>query len=138
MKLFKKSFKIILVTLFSVLVFLIIYLQYSKPIYKGTINLKNIQSSTTVYFDDFGVPHIYANTQKEAMIALGFVHAQDRLWQMELLKRIAPGRLSEIFGSVMLKNDRFFAGLGIDENSDIAIASMDTNSETYQIGRAHV
>ena len=138
MKLFKKSFKIILVTLFSVLVLLIIYLQYSKPIYKGTIKLKNIQSSTTVYFDDFGVPHIYANTQKEAMIALGYVHAQDRLWQMELLKRIAPGRLSEIFGSVMLKNDCFFAGLGIDEDSDIAIASMDTNSETYQLTMAYL
>jgi penicillin amidase len=41
------------------------------------------------------------------MMALGYVHAQDRLWQMELMRRIAPGRLSEIFGSVALKNDKF-------------------------------
>jgi penicillin amidase len=44
------------------------------------------------------------------MTALGY--SQDRLWQMELMRRIAPGRLSEIFGKVALKNDTFFAGLG--------------------------
>jgi penicillin amidase len=42
------------------------------------------------------------------MTALGYVHAQDRLWQMELMRRIAPGRLSEIFGKVALKNDTFW------------------------------
>jgi penicillin amidase len=51
------------------------------------------------------------------MTALGYVHAQDRLWQMELMRRIAPGRLSEIFGKVALKNDTFF-GLGIEEASE--------------------
>jgi penicillin amidase len=59
------------------------------------------------------VPHIYANNSIDAMTALGYVHAQDRLWQMELMRR-APGRLSEIFGKVALKNDTFFAGLGIE------------------------
>jgi penicillin amidase len=52
------------------------------------------------------------------MTALGYVHAQDRLWQMELMRRIAPGRLSEIFGKVALKNDTRFAGLGIEEASE--------------------
>ena len=62
------------------------------------------------------------------MIALGYVHAQDRLWQMELMRRIAPGRLSEIFGSVTLKNDQFFVGLGIEEASAKAIAALDKKS----------
>jgi penicillin G amidase len=84
------------------------------------------------------VPHIYADTQKDAMIVLGYVHAQDRLWQMELMRRIAPGRLSEIFGSKALKNDTFFAGIGIDENSEKAIASLDKNSETYQLALAYL
>ena len=83
----------------------------TKPSYEGELKLKNLDKETTTYFDDFGVPHIYANSEKDAMIALGYIHAQDRLWQMELLKRIAPGRLSEIFGSVMLKNDIFFLEL---------------------------
>jgi len=68
-----------------------------KPNYTGKIELSTIENETAVYFDDFGIPHIYAENELDAMTALGYVHAQDRLWQMELMKRIAPGRLSEIF-----------------------------------------
>jgi penicillin amidase len=81
----------------------VLYGFYLKPKYEGEVQL---QIQTTVYFDDFGVPHIYANNSIDAMTALGYVHAQDRLWQMELMRRIAPGRLSEI-GKVALKNDTF-------------------------------
>jgi penicillin amidase len=84
------------------------------------------------------VPHIYANSQKDAMTVLGYVHAQDRLWQMELMRRIAPGRLSELFGTKALKNDLFFAGIGIDENSEKAIAELDKNSQTYQLAMAYL
>jgi penicillin amidase len=48
-------------------------------------NCKEHSKETTVYFDEFGVPHIYATNSKDAMMALGYVHAQDRLWQMELM-----------------------------------------------------
>ena len=134
-----RRFFIVILSLFAILVFALIgYYFYSKPTYEGVQKLKNIQKETTVYFDDFGVPHIYANSQKDAMIALGYVHAQDRLWQMELLRRIAPGRLSEMFGSKLLKTDQFFAGLGIDENSEKAIAKLDKNSEAYQLAMAYI
>ena len=126
--------------LFVVVAFIVItvlalagYVFYLKPTYEGSLKLRNIQKETTVYFDDFGVPHIYANSQKDAMTALGYVHAQDRLWQMELMRRIAPGRLSEMFGSKVLKTDTFFAGLGINENSEKAIAKLDKNSQAYQL-----
>lgn len=117
---------------------LLLYGFYLKPKYEGEVALKNIQNETTVYFDEFGVPHIYSNSSKDAMTALGYVHAQDRLWQMELMRRIAPGRLSEIFGSVALKNDLFFAGLGIEEASAKAIADLDTNSASYQLAQAYL
>lgn len=116
----------------------VVYGFYLKPTYDGELELKNIQKETTVYFDEFGVPHIYANTSKDAMVALGYVHAQDRLWQMEVMRRIAPGRLSEIFGSVTLKNDSFFAGLGIEEASQKAIAALDKNSASYQLTLAYL
>ncbi|WP_269223918.1 penicillin acylase family protein [Flavobacterium sp. IMCC34518] len=115
-----------------------IYRSYQKPNYEGAISLKNIKNQTTVYFDEFGVPHIYAKNTKEAMIALGYVHAQDRLWQMELLRRIVPGRLSEIFGSVALKNDKFFVGLGIEEASQNAILKLDKKSPAYQLTMAYL
>jgi penicillin G amidase len=134
-----KRFLIVIVSLIILLILgLIGYYFYSKPTYEGEQKLKNIQKETTVYFDDFGVPHIYANSQKDAMTALGYVHAQDRLWQMELLRRIAPGRLSEMFGSKLVKTDKFFAGLGINENSEKAISKLDKNSETYQLTMAYI
>ncbi len=117
---------------------LFVYGFYLKPKYDGELTLKSIRNETTVYFDEYGIPHIYAQSQKDAMTTLGYVHAQDRLWQMELMRRIAPGRLSEIFGSAMLKNDRFFKGLGIEENSEKTIAQLDKNSESYQLTLAYL
>ena len=114
------------------------YIFHLKPKYEGELELKNLQKETTVYFDEFGVPHIYADSEKDAMRALGYVHAQERLWQMELLRRIAPGKLSEIFGSVALKNDTFFAGIGIEEASAKAIAKLDKNSESYKLTQAYL
>lgn len=137
----KKLKKILLVILFLLIVIVVTvfaYMQYKKPKYDGQLELKNISKETTVYFDDYGVPHIYANSQKDAMTVLGYVHAQDRLWQMELIRRIAPGRLSELFGTKALKTDTFFAGLGIDENSEKAIAELDKNSESYQLALSYL
>ena len=137
-----KNLKRILFLVLSLIVLLVIALVaygfYLKPKYEGELKLKNIQKETTVYFDDFGVPHIYANSQKDAMTALGYVHAQDRLWQMELMRRIAPGRLSAIFGSKVLKTDMFFASLGIEESSEKAIAKLDKNSEAYRLTLAYI
>jgi len=73
-----------------------IYSKIHQPNYSGELQLKNLSEEVTVYFDAIGVPHINAQNQKDAYLALGYVHAQDRLWQMELTRRIAPGRLSEI------------------------------------------
>lgn len=137
-----KKIKKVLLGLLAVVVLLVlglcIYGFYLKPKYEGEVQLKNIEKETTVYFDEFGVPHIYADNSKDAMEALGYVHAQDRLWQMELMRRIAPGRLSEIFGSVALKNDTFFAGLGIEEASAVAIAALDKKSPSYQLTLAYL
>lgn len=138
MKILKKIVLVILSVIIILALALVGYGYYLKPTYEGEQKLKNIQKETTVYFDDFGVPHIYANSQRDAMTALGYVHAQDRLWQMELMRRIAPGRLSEMFGSKLLKTDKFFAGLGINENSEKAIAKLDKNSQAYQLTLAYI
>lgn len=138
MKNLKRILFFILSLIVIIAIALVAYGFYLKPKYEGEQKLKNIQKETTVYFDDYGVPHIYANSQKDAMTALGYVHAQDRLWQMELMRRIAPGRLSEIFGSKVVKTDLFFAGLGIEESSEKAIAQLDKNSQAYQLTLAYI
>jgi penicillin amidase len=134
----KRALLILIFLIIALIGAFLIYRSYQKPKYEGNVYLKNIKKETTVYFDEFGVPHIYAKNSKDAMVALGYVHAQDRLWQMELLRRIAPGRLSEVFGSVALKNDTFFVGLGIEEASEKAISNLDENSSAYQLTMAYL
>lgn len=127
----------VVVILIALISGLLIYL-YQKPQYEGQIHLKGIEKQTTVYFDEYGIPHIYAENEADAMLALGYVHAQDRLWQMEILKRIAPGKLSELFGDELLETDRFFATLGIDEASQKTIDSIDINSKSYLLAQAYL
>lgn len=138
MRIIKKILLVLLVLIVVLAIGLWAYIFHLKPKYEGELQLKNIEKETTVYFDEFGVPHIYADSEKDAITALGYVHAQERLWQMELLRRIAPGRLSELFGSVALQNDKFFAGIGIEEASAKAIAKLDKNSESYKMTQAYL
>jgi penicillin amidase len=74
----ENSKKILVVMSLPILIVGGVYGFYLKPKYEGEVQLKSIQDQTTVYFDDFGVP-IYANNSIDAMTALGYVHAQDRL-----------------------------------------------------------
>lgn len=79
----------------------------------GELAVSGLKSQVKVYFDDFGVPQIIAQNEDDAYFTLGYMHAQDRLWQMDLTRRVAEGRLSEIFGSGTLDFDRFFRTIGI-------------------------
>ena len=79
-----KVLKIIVLLLVLAMIGGWMYYNSLKPNYSGELNLSNIENETTVYFDDYGIPHIYAQNQTDAMTVLGYIHAQDRLWQMEL------------------------------------------------------
>ena len=138
MKRLKKILKVLLILIVLIIAGLWFYSWTFHPTYDGELELENISEDVTVYFDDVGVPHINAENQKDAYTALGYVHAQDRLWQMELMRRIAPGRLSEILGSKLVETDMFFKGLGIEENANEAIAKLDQNSEAYQYTMAYL
>ncbi len=86
-----------------------------SPDYSGERTLTGLSNSVNVHYDTYGIPHIYAENEKDAIRALGYVHAQDRLWQMELLRRVGRGGLSEIFGSDLVETDKMFLSLGIDD-----------------------
>jgi penicillin amidase len=99
----------------------IIKSQYA-PQYDGEIDLSGIQADTEVYFDDYGIPHIYATSATDAYQTLGYVHAQDRLFQMEMLRRVGTGTLAELLGEDVLDVDKFFRTIGIPQH---AITSTD-------------
>ncbi|UAM96904.1 penicillin acylase family protein [Polaribacter litorisediminis] len=138
MKNLKKSLKIVVLVVILLIIGIWSYSKTYNPNYLGEIALKNLSDEVTIYFDDTGVPHINAKNQNDAYIALGYVHAQDRLWQMELIRRIASGRLSEILGSELLKTDVFFSGLGIEEAAEKTIANLDKTSEAYLLSQSYL
>ncbi len=134
----KKALKVIGIIIVLLILGIWWFTNSLKPTYNGTIDIENLNDEVTVYFDDFGIPHIYSENEEDAFTALGYVHAQDRLWQMELIRRIAPGRLSEVFGKDLIKTDRFFIGLGIEETSQKTISKLDTTSEEYKLTNAYL
>jgi len=83
------------------------------PAKHGTIRLHGLHEAVEIITDRYGIPHIYAKNEDDLYFAQGYAHAQDRLWQMELNRRIGAGRLSEIFGTVALDTDRFSRRLGL-------------------------
>ena len=88
------------------------------PRTRGTIAIDGPGAPLEIRRDRWGVPHIVAADRRDAAFAVGFVHAQDRLWQMELHRRIAAGRLSEIIGDRGLPNDRLMRRLGLRRVSE--------------------
>ena len=138
MKFLKKLIKIVIISLIFIVVGVWLYSKTYHPKYNGEIKLKYLSEKVTVYFDDIGVPHIVAENQEDAYTALGYVHAQDRLWQMELIRRIAAGRLSEIFGEKLIRTDKLFSGLGIEEASDKTIKNLDKSSPIYKYTMAYL
>jgi penicillin amidase len=90
-----------------------LWLRTSLPTTKGTVQLTGPESIIEIFRDAHGVPHIHAASQRDAYFALGFVHAQDRLWQMELMRRTASGRLAEMGGARLLPHDRAMRTLGL-------------------------
>ncbi len=110
----KKLFKILGILLVVIILAFAgfwFYLKSTGPKYSGTIDLEGIKAPVDVHFDTYGIPHIYASNALDAYHALGYVHAQDRLFQMEMIRRLVSGRLSELLGEKTLKSDRAFLNL---------------------------
>ncbi|MDH3700791.1 MAG: penicillin acylase family protein [Alphaproteobacteria bacterium] len=91
----------------------VLWLRGSLPMTSGTVELAGLTGKVEIIRDTDGVPHIFADAENDAMFALGYVHAQDRLWQMETMRRVGAGRLSEITGPETLRIDRFVRTFGL-------------------------
>ena len=138
MKRLQSVLKLILILLVLVFIGGWFYTNSLKPRLNGELELPKLQEEVTVYFDKNGVPHINANNQHDAYMALGYVHAQDRLWQMELIRRIAAGRLAEVFGKDLVRTDKMLSGLGIEEAAKKAIDKLDPHSKPYKMTQAYL
>jgi len=96
-----------------------------SPQYEGEIVTKGLFKDVTVYRDERGMPHIYASSEHDLYMAVGYVSAQERLWQMDLIRRSTNGRLSEIFGKSFLPADILCRCLRITEKSKEILKNED-------------
>ena len=100
------------------------WLRTSLPQMKGSVTLAGLDKPVEVVRDAHSVPHIFAETEEDAYFALGFVHAQDRLWQMEFLRRLGAGRLAEVLGEPLVGADRFFRTLGLYRVAEASVEAL--------------
>ena len=138
MKILKKVGRVLVSLLILLLIGFGIFLYTLTPTYSGEKKLANLSDNVEIYYDGYGIPHIYADQEEDAFRALGYVHAQDRLWQMELLRRIASGGLSEVFGKDLIGTDQFLLALGIDDASQQTVAKLDRTSIGVQLTEAYL
>ncbi|MEN8197837.1 MAG: penicillin acylase family protein, partial [Pseudomonadota bacterium] len=99
---------------------LIVWAWSTLPKTSGEVKLPGLAGEVEIFRDENGVPHIFAGCANDGYFALGYVHAQDRLWQMEFTRRLGAGRLAEAIGEPGLGADRFLRTLGLYRQAEIA------------------
>jgi penicillin amidase len=99
------------------------YLRRSLPEIDGTTRVAGLSATIEIVRDADAIPHILAANKLDGLFGLGYVHAQDRLWQMEFQRRIGHGRLSEVLGAATLPQDRFLRTVGFGRAAKAAWAA---------------
>lgn len=132
----RRPWKILTIVIVAVLALVLLlplagwlYLRRSLPQVDGAIKLAGLDGSVEVIHDRHGIPYIYASTDHDAFFGLGYAHAQDRLWQMEMQRRIGAGRLSEVFGDKTLETDQFLRTVGFYRSAEAAWPALSSKSQ---------
>ena len=100
-------------------------LMSSLPRIEGPLQVQGLELPATIARDKYSIPRITARSTRDAYFVLGWVHAQDRMWQMDLQRHVASGRLAELVGERGLTNDRFMRVLGLQHLASDSFASLD-------------
>ncbi len=99
-------------------------LRQSLPVVDGQLAVSGLKAPVTVLRDEHGVPHLRAGSMDDLVFAQGYVTAQDRLWQMDALRRHAAGELAEVLGKSMIEHDRAQRYLQIRAAADRALTVL--------------
>ncbi|MFC2089296.1 penicillin acylase family protein [Bacteroidota bacterium] len=129
MKIFKRIGSVLVLLLIVILVGGLLLLNYMQktgiPDYEEDVDLENMTEEVRVIRDSLGIPHIYAQNEEDLYRVVGYVTAQDRMWQMDLMRRATMGRLAEIFGEDFIAADQLTLALDFVNKSERIIASSD-------------
>ena len=125
--LFRIAGGMVFLTVLTVLVFYFL-LSRSLPIYDKEMEVTGISAPVEIVRDNANVPHIFGKTNADTFFGLGYVHAQDRLWQMVTLRRTAQGRLSEIFGTQTVEIDKLMRRLDLYRHARTSVDVQDART----------
>jgi len=114
----KLTLGLLLATLLLVAAGSAIYAYLALPVTSGRLTVSGLRADVKIERDAYGIPTIRASSEEDAWFALGFAHAQDRLWQLDTHRRISAGRLSEAFGASAVESDRFLRVLGVRRRAE--------------------
>jgi penicillin G amidase len=134
-----KTFKIIAASLLALLIIVVIVIiiiisgikRGAIPQYKGELVVSGLTSDVTVYRDGRGMPHIYAGNEHDLYFAVGYVMAQERLWQMDLIRRATRGTLSEVLGEKLVETDKFLRSLEMTAKSKMLLKTEAKTTIAY-------
>jgi penicillin amidase len=101
------------------------------PQTRGRLRVEGLSAPVEILRDRYGIPHVYARSAEDLFFAQGFVHAQDRFWQMEFWRRISSGRLSELFGKSTLETDKFLRTLGLYRAAQREVGLLSPETRRY-------
>ncbi|MBN2236020.1 MAG: penicillin acylase family protein, partial [Bacteroidales bacterium] len=128
MKLFKKILLGLLVLIFILAIGAYLFVNHlskkALPDYNQKVELTGLLDEVQVFRDSLAIPHIYAKNEADLYRTVGYVMAQDRMWQMDLLRRVTQGRLAEIFGVDLVNTDLFLRALRIPDKSEMMLADI--------------
>jgi len=113
-------------------------LNNSLPVYEGTLKAPGLKDNVEIYRDSMAVPYIFASNDEDVAFSLGYLHAQERMFTMDIIRRAGEGRLSEIFGEETIPFDKMFRTIGISRIADRIKTNMNRDAlkllEAYSRG----
>ncbi len=112
-------------------------LKRSLPVYSGELKVNGIRSEVKIYRDEYAIPYIFAKYEDDAAFALGYIHAQERMFQMDLARRAGEGRLSEILGAKTLPFDKLFLTVGIKNIAEKILSEVHPSTKKMLVSYAN-
>lgn len=125
MSLWAKLLNALVLAVLAVVAVCFVWLMSSLPRIEGRFPVKGLELPATIARDSAGMPHVSARSVRDAYFAIGWTHAQDRLWQMEVQRRIGAGRLAEAVGQAGVVSDRFMRTLGLRTLAEGSLEKLD-------------
>ena len=116
----------------TVLAVMVVYYLASRslPEYNKTVEVQSLTTPVEIVRDNANVPHIFAGTDADVFFGLGYAHAQDRLWQMTVMRRTVQGRLSEVFGTRTVDIDKLMRRFDLYTAAQLSVAAQDARTQT--------